>query len=222
MPKSHPKCFFNSHKGYLTVTIQACAQLIVFTPKVKDLSVIFPPFCLHDSYFKGNSNGKITGKMEKIGVLLTTPMSNYLEQELAARFTLFKLWTQSCKNKFFQENSIAISAVVGDTKCGADAELIDSLPTLEIVASYSVGLDKIDLDKCKDKGVRVTNTPDVLTDDVADLAVGLVLAVLRRVCEFDEFVKSGKWKNGHFELGSKVCHLGSFVFEHWFVFSDSL
>lgn len=60
------------------------------------------------------------------------------------------------------------------TAVGADAELIDSLPKLEIVATCSAGLDKIDLVKCKEKGIQVTNTPDVLTDDVADAAIGFV------------------------------------------------
>ncbi|KAH9665959.1 glyoxylate/hydroxypyruvate reductase A HPR2 [Citrus sinensis] len=72
------------------------------------------------------------------------------------------------------------------TAVGADAELIDSLPKLEIVATCSAGLDKIDLVKCKEKGIQVTNTPDVLTDDVADAAIGLMLAVLRRGALVDE------------------------------------
>ncbi|KAL5757898.1 hypothetical protein ACOSP7_020509 [Xanthoceras sorbifolium] len=141
--------------------------------------------------------------MEKPVLLMTNPMSEYLEHELSTRFTLLKLWTQSSKPEFFQQNSSLVKAVVGDTKCGADAEMIESLPGLEIVASYSVGLDKIDLDKCREKSIRVTNTPDVLTDDVADLAIGLIMAVLRRVCVCDGFVRSGKWKDGDFGLATK-------------------
>lgn len=91
---------------------------------------------------------------------------------------------------------------------GADADLIDQLPKLEIVSTYSVGLDKVDLPKCKEKGIRVTNTPDVLTDDVADLAIGLMLAVLRRLCESDRYVRSGKWKKGDYKLTTKVCICG--------------
>ncbi|KAK3219827.1 hypothetical protein Dsin_013806 [Dipteronia sinensis] len=141
--------------------------------------------------------------MEKPVVVMTNPMSEYLEHELSTQFTLLKLWTHSSKPKFFKQNSNLIKAVVGDTNCGADAEMIESLPRLEIVASYSVGLDKIDLEKCREKGVRVTNTPDVLTDDVADLAIGLIMAVLRRVAASDGFVRSGKWKGGDFQLATK-------------------
>lgn len=59
------------------------------------------------------------------------------------------------------------------------------------MATCSVGLDKIDLAKCKEKGIRVANTPDVLTDDVTDLAIGLILAVLRRICKSNRYVRSG-------------------------------
>ncbi|KAK0597803.1 hypothetical protein LWI29_028713 [Acer saccharum] len=86
---------------------------------------------------------------------------------------------------------------------GADAALIESLPKLEIVATCSVGLDKIDLPKCIEKGIRVTNTPDVLTDEVADLAIGLILAVLRKLCDCDGHVRSGKWKEGEYQLTTK-------------------
>lgn len=130
-------------------------------------------------------------------------MSPYLEQELDKRFKLFRFWNFPQKKEFLKEHSTSIRAVVGNASAGADAELIDALPGLEIVSSYSVGLDKIDLGKCKEKGIRVTNTPDVLTEDVADLAIGLILAVLRRICECDRYVRSGLWKKGDFKLTTK-------------------
>lgn len=142
--------------------------------------------------------------MESIGVLMACPMNTYLEQELERRFNLFKFWTVSDKTQFLKAQQNNIRAVVGNATAGADAELIDALPKLEIVSSFSVGLDKVDVAKCKEKGVRVTNTPDVLTDDVADLAIGLMLAVLRRLCESDRYVRSGKWKKGDYKLTTKV------------------
>ncbi|KAL4589194.1 hypothetical protein LXL04_002099 [Taraxacum kok-saghyz] len=141
--------------------------------------------------------------MEAIGVLMTFPMSSYLEQELEKRFNLFRLWNLPDKNNFLKDNPGSIRAVVGNTKIGADRELIDSLPALEIVSSFSVGLDKVDLGHCKDKGIRVTNTPDVLTEDVADLAIELMLATLRRICECDRYVRGGLWKKGDFKLTTK-------------------
>lgn len=143
--------------------------------------------------------------MESIGVLMVCPMSTYLEQELSKRFKLFKFWNFPQKDVFLKENSLSIRAVVGNASAGADSNLIDSLPSLEIVSSFSVGLDKIDLGKCKEKGIRVTNTPDVLTEDVADLAIGLILTTLRGICACDRYVRAGLWKTkGDFKLTTKV------------------
>lgn len=141
--------------------------------------------------------------MDSIGVLMACPMNAYLEQELEKRFRLFRFWQVPQKPQFLKEHAASIRAVVGSSVAGADAELIEALPRLEIVSSFSVGLDKIDLGKCREKGIRVTNTPDVLTEDVADLAIGLCLAVLRRICASDKYVRSGKWKKGDFRLTTK-------------------
>ncbi|KAL2516174.1 Glyoxylate/hydroxypyruvate reductase A HPR2 [Forsythia ovata] len=100
--------------------------------------------------------------MEGVGVLMTCPMLAYLEQELDERFKLFRLWELHSKTQFLEQNSDSILAVVGNASSNADTDLIDALPHLQIVASYSVGVDKIDLNKCKKRGIRVTNTPDVL------------------------------------------------------------
>ncbi|CAN6700942.1 unnamed protein product [Malus baccata var. baccata] len=141
--------------------------------------------------------------MESVGVLMPVPMSPYLEQELERRFNLLKLWTAPEKAEFLKAHSGAVRAVIGNAGNGADVGLIEALPELEIIASFSVGIDKVDLEKCREKGIRVTNTPDVLTDDVADLAIGLALGVLRRLCEADGYVRSGRWKNGDYKLTTK-------------------
>lgn len=135
---------------------------------------------------------------------MTCPMLSYLEEELNKRFNLFRFWEAPCKSEFLTRHSDSVRAVVGNAFFGAESELINALPNLEIVSSYSVGLDKIDLAKCKERGIRVTNTPDVLTDDVADAAIGLTLATLRRICVADGFVRRVLWKNGDFELTTKV------------------
>ena len=70
-----------------------------------------------------------------------------------------------------------ICVVIGNASADIDVELIKALPRLEIVSSFSIEVDKIDLAKCKEKGIRVMYTPDVLTEDIADLAIKLMLAV---------------------------------------------
>ncbi|XP_072999472.1 hydroxyphenylpyruvate reductase [Typha latifolia] len=144
--------------------------------------------------------------MESLGVLLTVPMNTYLEEELDRRFKLFRLWetTPERRAEYLKANSGAIRAVVGNAHIGADASMIEALPALEIVASFSVGLDKVDLDKCRERGIRVTNTPDVLTEDVADLAIGLAIAVLRRIPAADRYVRGGNWlKKGDIKLSTR-------------------
>jgi len=129
----------------------------------------------------------------------------YLEQELDKRFKLFRVWDYPNPAQLPSQHVAAIRAVVGSSSAGADAALIEALPKLEIVSSFSVGVDKIDQEKCREKGIRVTNTPDVLTDEVADLTIGLILALLRRICECDRYVRSGQWKHGNYKLTTKVC-----------------
>ncbi|PON88429.1 Erythronate-4-phosphate dehydrogenase [Trema orientale] len=141
--------------------------------------------------------------MEFIFVLMLIPRSTYLEKELEKRFDLLKLWTFPDKTQFIKDHAESVRAIVGSGISTIDADLISAFPNLEIVASFSVGLDNVDLELCKEKEIRVTNTPDVLTDDVADLAIGLMLAVLRRLCESDRYVRAGKWKKGDYKLTTK-------------------
>lgn len=79
---------------------------------------------------------------------------------------------------------------------GASAAVMDALPQLEIVGLFSVGYDKVDIDHARKRDIRVSNTPDVLTDDVADLAVGLVYATVRNIAANDRLVRSGGWAAG--------------------------
>ncbi|KAF1865698.1 hypothetical protein Lal_00021697 [Lupinus albus] len=138
-----------------------------------------------------------------IGVLLVAQVMPYLEQQLNTRYQLFRIWDYPQQTHLFANHAATIRAVVAGSNAGADAELIDALPKLEIISTFSVGMDKIDLEKCKEKGIRVCNTPDVLTDEVADLTIGLILAVLRRICDCDRFVRSGNWKLGDYKLTTK-------------------
>jgi hydroxypyruvate reductase len=82
--------------------------------------------------------------------------------------------------------------------------LIEALPNLEIIALGAVGYDHVDLVATKARGIAVTNTPDVLTNDTADTAIFLMLSILRRGVEGDAFVRAGMWKNGPLPMGHSV------------------
>jgi len=73
------------------------------------------------------------------------------------------------------------------------SEIIDAFPNIGLIANYGVGYDTIDVDHATARGIKVTNTPDVLTDDVADLAVGMLLALNRSMIGADAWVRSGNW-----------------------------
>ncbi|MEK7820563.1 MAG: 2-hydroxyacid dehydrogenase [Pseudomonadota bacterium] len=90
----------------------------------------------------------------------------------------------------------SIRGLVSWARLAVTREMMDRLPGLEIVAGFGVGYDRFDLAAAKDKGVVVTNTPDVLTDDVADIAVGLMIAASRRIATLDRFVRAGRWAAG--------------------------
>jgi len=74
-----------------------------------------------------------------------------------------------------------------------DAKFLDAAPDLKIVANYAVGYDNINIEEAKKRGIIVTNTPDVLTNSVAEHAVALMLALARRISESDKYIRNGKW-----------------------------
>jgi len=83
-------------------------------------------------------------------------------------------------------------------------EFMAQFPALEIISVFGVGYDGIDIQTAHKRGVVVTNTPAVLTDDVADLCLGLILCVAREIPASERFLRSGQWKQGAFRLARKV------------------
>ena len=97
--------------------------------------------------------------------------------------------------------------------CVVDAAMLDRLPALELVANFGVGYDKVDVAAATARGIAVTHSPGVLTEEVADLTLGLLLMTVRRLGEAERFVRAGRWANGPFPLsptlrGRRVGILG--------------
>jgi hydroxypyruvate reductase len=97
-----------------------------------------------------------------------------------------------------------ILAVAGSGESKVPADLIAKLPALKIVSIMGVGYDGVDVAAAKARGVLVTHTPDVLNDDVADLALALALNIARRIPQADRFVRDGKWPQGPMPLATKL------------------
>jgi hydroxypyruvate reductase len=97
-----------------------------------------------------------------------------------------------------------VTAVVGTGAAKVDKKLLMMLPNVKLIAICGVGYDGVDVAAVKEKNIIVTHTPGVLTDDVADLAFGLVLSIGRRIPQADKFVRNGDWVDDAFMLTHKV------------------
>ena len=115
--------------------------------------------------------------------------------QLEAHFTCRHVWQIPAaeQDAFIDRYAADVRAAWTVGVIGLSAQMADRLPKLEIVVVGSVGFDKVDLDALRARGIPVTNTPGVLTDDVADVTVLLVLSAARRLPFLDNYVRSGDW-----------------------------
>jgi len=139
--------------------------------------------------------------MSKTEILMTAPMMPVAIEALDKAFTLHRLWEHENRTGFLREIGPRIRGVATSTLFGRmDASLFETLPHLEIVSSFGVGYDNVDVTEAARRGVIVTNTPDVLNDEVADLTIGLLLATLRRIPQADRYLREGRWLKAPFPL----------------------
>jgi lactate dehydrogenase-like 2-hydroxyacid dehydrogenase len=98
-----------------------------------------------------------------------------------------------------------VTAFVGvGSAAKVDRKLLAMFPNVKMISIFGVGYDGIDVAAAKERGIQVTHTPDVLTDDVADLAMGLILSIGRRIPQSDKFVRNGDWVSEPFTMTHKV------------------
>ena len=128
-------------------------------------------------------------------ILMMGPMMPHVEAALDAAYTVHRLYKTDDKDGLLAEAGPRIRGIATDGGLGASADLMARLPALEIVSCYGVGVDAIDLAHAGKQGVTVTNTPDVLNDDVANMAVALVLATSRTLIANDTYLRQGRWVN---------------------------
>ncbi|MCX7299806.1 MAG: 2-hydroxyacid dehydrogenase [Rhodobacterales bacterium] len=121
-----------------------------------------------------------------------------------ADFTMHRYFESADKAAFLAAVGPKTRAIATRGDLGAHATLIAACPNLELISVYGVGYDAVDLDACRARGIRVTNTPDVLTDDCADLAVGMILMLSRGMHKAEAWARDGSWVKGGFPLQRKV------------------
>ena len=137
-------------------------------------------------------------------ILMTGPYPDWDMADLEDKYRVHKLWQAEDKDALVGRHSGAIRAIATRGELGASAALMAKLPKLEIVSCYGMGTDAIDLAYARANGIRVTNTPDVLTEDVADIGIGLLLAVAREIPQADAYVRAGNWRKANMPLVTRV------------------
>jgi lactate dehydrogenase-like 2-hydroxyacid dehydrogenase len=128
-----------------------------------------------------------------VEILQTHKLLDSCEKSLAERYTVHKLHEAADKDALLAKISGSVRGIAGGN---VKPELMDKLPKLEIVANFGVGYDTIDTKAAKERNIRVTNTPNVLNDAVAELTLGLMISLARRIPQGDQFVRQGKWLTG--------------------------
>lgn len=141
-------------------------------------------------------------------VLQVGPLKPSLAQTLADDYAAWALPEAGAdRETFLAEHGADVTAVVTSGRTGVDAALMAALPNLGAVVNFGVGYDTTDVDAAAARGVGVSNTPDVLTDCVADTAVGLMIDTLRQFSASDRYVRAGRWPvDGNYPLTRQVSN----------------
>ncbi|GJD72352.1 2-hydroxyacid dehydrogenase [Methylobacterium goesingense] len=135
-----------------------------------------------------------------VDILMLKAMHPDVMAEVERHFTLHRLDTTPDPEAFLRTVGPRLRGLATGAQAPVDRALLARLPNLEIVASLGVGYDTIDTAAAAAQGVVVTNTPDVLTDEVADLALGLLLATVRQIPQADRYLRAGHWPRQTYPL----------------------
>ena len=142
--------------------------------------------------------------MKDIEILSLGPFYAPSYEAMERDFTVHKLWLAKERDALLAKVGSRIRGIQATHRDKTDVGLMDALPKLEIIACFGVGVDGVDLDAARQRGLIVTNTPEVLNECVADLAMGLTVATLRRISLGDRFVRNGSWLKGPLPFARKV------------------
>jgi lactate dehydrogenase-like 2-hydroxyacid dehydrogenase len=146
--------------------------------------------------------------MTKPIILNAADLPEWTHAELRALFTVLDLPQEpESASAFLKEHGGKVRGIAL-RKTKIDAAFLDTLPALEIISSYSAGLDNVDIGATRARGIRIENTSHILAEDVSNAAVGLALAVTRDFVNADAYVRSGQWPvQGQYRLGRSISRM---------------
>lgn len=137
--------------------------------------------------------------------LLLAPPLPVISDGLAAELQVHKLYEAADQDAELTRIAPDIRAIIsGAGFPKVDAALMRRLPNLKLVSNFGVGYDTVDVGYARDHGIIVTHTPDVLTEEVADLAMGLLIATVRRIPQADAYLRAGKWEEKPFPFSASL------------------
>lgn len=131
--------------------------------------------------------------MEKPVILQVGPYPDWDQGPLDAAFDVRRYFEADDTDQFLRDHGPEVRGIATRGEMGADADMIAACPNLEVISVYGVGFDAVDIDAAGSRGIRVTNTPDVLTGDVADLGVAMMLCLSRGMVGAETWVRDGSW-----------------------------
>lgn len=131
--------------------------------------------------------------MTKPHILQVGPYPEWDQQPLDSAFHMHRLFEADDKTAYLAKIGPQVRGIATRGELGANAAMIAACPGLEIISVYGVGYDAVDLEAARARGIRVTNTPDVLTNDVADLGVAMMLVQMRGMIGAETWVRDGSW-----------------------------
>ena len=141
---------------------------------------------------------------EKIPLLQVGRLTPQAEGRLCEEYAVTSLWEQVDRRAFLARDGIRFRAVVTAGGVPVREDLLDTLPALQVIATRGVGYEHIDWPAAQARGIAVSHTPGVLTDCVADLAFGALIAVARQLVQADRFVRRGDWLKERYPLSTRV------------------
>ena len=117
-----------------------------------------------------------------------------INDKLASLYTVHRFFEVQDQAGWLREHGASIDAAITGGHTGITRAMLEQLPAVKVVAVNGVGTDAVDLAYCRERGLPVTATLGALTEDVADLAIGLLIAACRNLCAGDRFVRDGQWE----------------------------
>ncbi len=140
----------------------------------------------------------------KHDIIITSPGHKGTLERLTQEFSAIRLFAAPDRAAALKEAAPKVRGLAHSGHANVDAALMDALPRLEIIANFGVGVDQIDLDHAKKRGIIVTNTAGALNECVADCAMGLVLNTLRKFPQAGTYLRAGNWVKSNYPLTTSL------------------